>query len=200
MPTGKTATNQSGVVITQTFPYTAAEGGVVVVRNSTELAAWAPADGAMAWQIDTSTTWTRVGGQWASSMKKIRTVAGTASGSLSGATWLNLAAQQTIPASPFGVGVNYSVRVYAVSNATLAGNTYAIRVLVDGSVPTISGQAQTAGTGGISVAAEGRQPITSPNTTHTIDVQILAVTGTATVVSGANISYFIIELERADAF
>jgi hypothetical protein len=176
------------------------EGGVVLLRDATDQAGWAPHDGSIAYRLDLNAFVDRVGGDWSPRLKKIRTVAGTASGSLSGSSWLNLAAQQTIPAAPFGVGVNYSVRVYAVSNATLAGNTYAIRVLIDGSVPTISGQAQVAGTGGISVAAEGRQPITSPNTTHTIDVQILAVTGTANVALGANISYFIIELERAETF
>lgn len=54
MPTGKTATNNAGVTITQTFQYTAAEGGVVWLRNSTEQAAWTPADGSLGWRMDTS--------------------------------------------------------------------------------------------------------------------------------------------------
>ena len=64
VPSAKTATNQSGVVITPTFLYTAAEGGVVWARNATELAAWTPADGALAYQIDTSQSFQRQGGAW----------------------------------------------------------------------------------------------------------------------------------------
>lgn len=40
-----TTTQTSTAVITQTYPYTAMRGGVVPVRNSAELAAWAPAAG-----------------------------------------------------------------------------------------------------------------------------------------------------------
>jgi len=64
MPTGKTATNQAGVTITPSFLYTAAAGGVVWVRNSTELAAWTPADGALAFQLDTLVHSRRVSGAW----------------------------------------------------------------------------------------------------------------------------------------
>lgn len=64
MPTLKTATNNGGVIITPTHRFTAAEGGVVWVRNSTELAAWTPADGAQAWQMDIATVLTRSGGAW----------------------------------------------------------------------------------------------------------------------------------------
>jgi hypothetical protein len=51
MPSGKTATNQSGVVISQTHQYTAAQGGTVVVRNSAEADAWTPHDGAEVFQL-----------------------------------------------------------------------------------------------------------------------------------------------------
>lgn len=64
MPTGKTATNNAGVTITQTFLYTAAEGGVVWVRNSTERDAWTPLDGAQVFQIDTGKLMIRSGGAW----------------------------------------------------------------------------------------------------------------------------------------
>ncbi|AXA97579.1 hypothetical protein [Microbacterium sp. PM5] len=64
MPANKTATNASGVTITQTFQYTSAEGGTVCVRNSAELAAWTPADGATAYQIDAGLTWSRRAGSW----------------------------------------------------------------------------------------------------------------------------------------
>lgn len=64
MPTGKTATNQSGVVITQTHQYTATQGGVVWLRNATEQAAWSPADGSVAFRLDTQTMMLRSGGSW----------------------------------------------------------------------------------------------------------------------------------------
>ncbi|GAA3581007.1 hypothetical protein GCM10022198_00120 [Klugiella xanthotipulae] len=61
---GATATTSSSVIITQTVPYTATAGGVVPVRSATELAAWSPLDGAMAWSIETGVTYTRRGGVW----------------------------------------------------------------------------------------------------------------------------------------
>lgn len=66
MPTGKTATNQSGVVITQTFQYTAPAGSPVWVRNASELAALTLSDGALAYQLDAARHWRRTGGGWAS--------------------------------------------------------------------------------------------------------------------------------------
>lgn len=59
-----TTTQSSGVVITQTFPYTAPVGGAVWFRNATELAAWAPEDGALAFRIDTDVLLIRRGGAW----------------------------------------------------------------------------------------------------------------------------------------
>ncbi|GLU88960.1 hypothetical protein [Agromyces sp. NBRC 114283] len=64
MPTGKTATNQSGVVITQTHQYTATQGAVVWLRNATEQGAWSPADGSVAFRLDTQTMMLRSGGSW----------------------------------------------------------------------------------------------------------------------------------------
>jgi hypothetical protein len=55
----------STTVITQTCPYTAAEGGVVLVRNQTELDAWAPHDGSAAYRLDTHDSYFRVAGAWA---------------------------------------------------------------------------------------------------------------------------------------
>lgn len=59
-----TTTQTSTAVITQTYPYTAAEGGVVCVRNSTELTEWTPADGAHAYRIDNKGLYERVSGAW----------------------------------------------------------------------------------------------------------------------------------------
>lgn len=59
-----TTTQTSTAVITQTHPYTAMEGGVVALRNQTEEAAWAPADGSLAYRIDLNWHRVRLGGAW----------------------------------------------------------------------------------------------------------------------------------------
>lgn len=64
VPAGATATQSAGVVITQVYPFTAAAGGVVVVRNAVELAAWTPADGGRAYNLADSTEYVRVAGGW----------------------------------------------------------------------------------------------------------------------------------------
>lgn len=64
MPSGKTSTNASGVTITPTFQYTAAEGGVVMLRSQTEQDAWTPSDGSWAYRIDEGVTYRRTGGAW----------------------------------------------------------------------------------------------------------------------------------------
>lgn len=62
---GATTTNASnGVTYTETVPYTAMEGGVVLLRNATEQAAWAPADGSQAYRLDLQRHTLRVNGQW----------------------------------------------------------------------------------------------------------------------------------------
>ncbi|MEA9986295.1 hypothetical protein [Subtercola sp. RTI3] len=64
VPSSATATNSTGVVITQTHLYTAMSGGRVVVRNAIERNAWAPADQNESIQVDTRQTWVRRGGAW----------------------------------------------------------------------------------------------------------------------------------------
>lgn len=59
-----TTTQTSTAVITQTFVYTATQGGCVPVRNATELAAWAPANGAEAFRLDTGLMYVRSGDAW----------------------------------------------------------------------------------------------------------------------------------------
>ena len=61
---GSANTNAAGVTITQTASFTAMAGGIVWVRDATELAAWTPADGALAWRIDTAQSFQRQGGAW----------------------------------------------------------------------------------------------------------------------------------------
>lgn len=92
MPSGKTATNASGVTITPTFQYTAAEGGVVLLRNQTEQDAWGPAEGAVAYRIDADWTLQRINGVW----KVVGGVTPYADGAVAtatigGAAWITLA-------------------------------------------------------------------------------------------------------------
>lgn len=61
-----TTTTTATAVITQTHPYTAAEGGVVLLRNQTEQDAWTPRNGAEAYRLDTGRGVDRVGGVWVS--------------------------------------------------------------------------------------------------------------------------------------
>lgn len=64
IPAGATTTLSAGVVITQVYPYTALAGGIVVVRNTVELAAWTPADGARAYCLADTTEYVRRSGVW----------------------------------------------------------------------------------------------------------------------------------------
>lgn len=64
IPAGATTTLSSGVVISQVYRYTATAGGTVVVRNTVELAAWTPADGAKAYCLSDASEYVRQGGVW----------------------------------------------------------------------------------------------------------------------------------------
>ncbi|WP_341935349.1 hypothetical protein MRBLWO14_000996 [Microbacterium sp. LWO14-1.2] len=59
IPSTATTTQSAGVVITQTFQYTAAAGAPVLFRTKTELDAWAAPVGATARTIDSDLEWVR---------------------------------------------------------------------------------------------------------------------------------------------
>lgn len=59
IPSTATTTLSSGVVITQTHPYTAAAGGTVLARSRAELEAWSAPVGAVARALDTGLEWVR---------------------------------------------------------------------------------------------------------------------------------------------
>ena len=59
IPSTATTTQSSGVVITQTYQYTAAAGGTVLMRNRVELEAWSAPAGATARTLDTDLEWVR---------------------------------------------------------------------------------------------------------------------------------------------
>ncbi|GLU91358.1 hypothetical protein [Agromyces sp. NBRC 114283] len=65
VPAGSGTTNAAGVIITQTALYTASSGGVVWLRNQTEESGWTPADGSLAYRLDTKALLIRRGGAWA---------------------------------------------------------------------------------------------------------------------------------------
>lgn len=61
---GTTATNGAPNTLTDTYAMTALRGAPVPFRNLTELSAWAPADGATAYRIDSKITYKRLNGVW----------------------------------------------------------------------------------------------------------------------------------------
>lgn len=62
---GTTASNGGSNVLTNTYQMTAARGGVVPVRDSTERSAWTAPDGALTYQLDTDELYVRANGAWA---------------------------------------------------------------------------------------------------------------------------------------
>ncbi len=61
---GATSTAGSAVVITQVAPFTAASGGTVVVRNTSELNGWAPHNGNRVFNLFDRGEYSRVAGSW----------------------------------------------------------------------------------------------------------------------------------------
>lgn len=64
VPANATSTQASGVVITQTFLYTAAAGGTVLLRNDDEMAAYVPVAGTQGFRLDTRQMWSYDGSNW----------------------------------------------------------------------------------------------------------------------------------------
>lgn len=61
---GSSATNAVGVTITQTYPYTAMEGGSVLLRSQAEQDAWTPHDGSTVFRLDSEISYVRDSGEW----------------------------------------------------------------------------------------------------------------------------------------
>lgn len=64
IPSTASTTQSAGVVITQVYPYTAANGGTVLVRNQAERDAQSWPDGTRVWRIDTNAVEVRSSGSW----------------------------------------------------------------------------------------------------------------------------------------
>lgn len=82
VPAGVTATN-TGTTITQTASFTAMAGGIVNVRNATELTAWTALDNSYALQMDTNSLYQRVSGSWILMLSEGPWVTATLAGSWS---------------------------------------------------------------------------------------------------------------------
>lgn len=98
IPSTATSTQSGGVVITNTYQMTAMSGGVVPVRNGTELAAFSAQDGQLAYQIDIDALVIRRDGAWTGASFKRNYMVPIADGDRP-----NLAAMasQALPALPF---------------------------------------------------------------------------------------------------
>jgi hypothetical protein len=112
VPSGVVTTNAGGVTITQTFQYTAAEGGVVYLRDSTQETGWSPADGSVAYRIDLAAFRYRIGGQWRASKTfsllsewHVNVAAGSAGGAALGPSGSALA----IAAVPYARAIRVTV-------------------------------------------------------------------------------------------
>lgn len=64
IPAGATSLTSPGVIITPKYQYTAMAGGTVTMRNTVELAAWTPADGARAHVLANNGDYVRANGAW----------------------------------------------------------------------------------------------------------------------------------------
>jgi hypothetical protein len=141
---------------------------------------------------------------------KQRVVAATASGTLAAGSTINLAPTQTIPASPFGAGVQYQVIVDAWSAASMASSTgvYFIRVQFDGAETLANHTNKTDQANGnasdITPKVHYTGIVTAPDVTHTITVIIGALNAVATVRASAagtnDLSGINIILQRVDTF
>lgn len=192
-----TTTTTGTAVITQSAPFTAAAGGVVPFRNPTAmLAASGLADGVMG-RVGAD-LYVIAGGKWGPVAPMVRKVAATAAGSLTTAVgYINLHPDQSIPASPFGVGVPYDIIADAYVAAG-AGNGVAIRVRVDGAEAATGAFALAVNTVGLDNYARTHavHEITNPDVAHTVNVMISAQAGPVTVRSGAALCGTVLTLQR----
>jgi hypothetical protein len=112
-----------------------------------------------------------------------RRVAGTATGTLASGASVNLCAAQTIPASPFGTSVGYTVDVDAVAHFTAvpAGLGLTLEIRYDG-VAQDGYEFTNGGTSTCKHTAYARSGLTViDNSTHSVTAVITAQAGTITL-------------------
>ena len=190
VPTGKTATNNSGVVISATCQYTAAAGGVVWVRDATELAAWSPADGSHAFRMDTAQSLRRVGGVWAP--ERILLGEGdrlaSASNHILGTSYAdvpNATVTVTTPAGP----VRITVHAMVWNGQSNDDRTAKLKLLCDGVL--VGEELQGIGIDDVGTSAGHTETIIAKHTvtagSHTWKIQGLASNTSSVLVKQVNI-------------
>ncbi|WP_100811798.1 hypothetical protein [Microbacterium sp. BR1] len=139
---GAANTLDVGVTITETVPYTAMEGGTVLVRNDTELQAWEPHDGSTAYRIDQDWAFTRIDGAWklTSGVLPYADAAVTA-GTITGGAWVTLALSSPSAAK----GVTWSVGNPGRLTATVKGRYRAVGSAHVAASASASGRFQRSG-------------------------------------------------------
>jgi hypothetical protein len=204
IPSTATTTQSAGVVITQQFPYTAAAGGTILFRNAADRDAFAGGEGQHGWLIDEDRPYFYSGSAWKTNgVDHTVSVAGTASGTLPiASSWIALGPSTTIPVAPFGAGVNYTVEVEGFTTQNPgSGGGFGIRCRLDGAAMQVGGQAQVFSIAGqqSSLSAKGRSTVSTSGSTHTVSVEIIALTADSAVVTGSTLSGYHVTLKRAEA-
>ncbi len=125
---------------------------------------------------------------------------GSASGTLAVAlSWIANGGAITVPAAPFGTGVQYDIEFTAQCAPTITTGTNggaAFRVQIDG---TTCAQSQVTSPGGQTLAVTSSLTITD-NIAHTVTPQVSALNQTVSLSSGANISYLQVTLVPSVSF
>jgi hypothetical protein len=111
-----TATTTASVVITQTYQFTAAAGGIVLVRNATELAAYAAADETTARNIADGSVWRRTGGAW------VQDGATASQANIRGTNWGTVSADEVVRAGRMAI---YRFNALRTTNTLAAGGVIA---------------------------------------------------------------------------
>lgn len=158
IPSGVTATNQGGVVITQTYPYTATAGSPVWFRSKGAMDLWEPEDGSFAWHTGVQAMYLRTGGAWNAYSTHFVERARSTDQSIASGDWTTV----TYPTSIHdGGGISYSGGTFTVS----APGRYVVNAQVAFDVPTTTaGQRVMRVVVNGSVSAQGTQVI--PNATY----------------------------------
>lgn len=129
-----------------------------------------------------------------------KSIVATASGSLPTASgWINLGPAVAVPANAFGSGVGFVIKVNAqVTTTNGASGITAIRVLFNGATQD-GGQGQTPASGQTTLPVFGSMNNTGA-VAVTVQPQITSLTAAATIASGANVSFYTVELAPVVGF
>lgn len=164
-----TATTTATAVITQTYQYTAAAGGVVLVRSDAERNAWAAPENAMVRVLSSGLEFRRVGTDWASTPGAHAEYTGTAlvaNGASANVPMMAVDASRTTDSSfatPVAGGFTLKPGVYMITPSTTIGGVPAtgrcfIDIVADGITERVAWAAAPenilAGTGQVRASAD----------------------------------------------